>query len=159
MRCTLPSLSLGLPQARKDQDMTDDPRPTPRNLDQSAFSRHLGIRYLLLDPDRIEAEVLAVPELINRNGVVHGGSLMAVADDLGGMGANMNLGPGMATTTVESKTNFFRSVPAGDLFRAVSIPLHKGRTTMVWQTTITRSDGKMAAMVTQTQMTIQLRRD
>jgi 1,4-dihydroxy-2-naphthoyl-CoA hydrolase len=137
--------------------MPNDAVTPPNPPDQSAFARHLGIVYQELTPDRIVAEVVAVPELINANGVVHGGAIMAVADDLGGMGAKMNLAPGDATTTVESKTNFFRSIPPSDRFHAVAVPLHRGRTTMVWQTTISRSDGKVAAMVTQTQMTIRLR--
>lgn len=121
------------------------------------FALHIGIRPISAGPDRVEAEMEAAPDLINTNGVLHGGAIMALADNLGGTGAAMNLAEGEATTTVESKTNFFRAVPAGDVVRAVSIPLHKGRTTQVWQTTITRGDGKVAAMVTQTQMTIHLR--
>ena len=79
---------------------------------------------------------------------------MGMADHLGGVGAFLNIGPTESTATVESKTNFFRAIPAGDLVTAVSILLHGGRQTMVWQTTLTRADGKMAAMVTQTQIVL-----
>ena len=61
---------------------------------------------------------------------------------------------GKTTTTLESKTNFLRPIRLGDVARAVSLPLHIGRTTQIWQTTITRGDGKAAAIVTQTQVVI-----
>lgn len=118
------------------------------------FALHIGIRPISAAPDRIEAEMVVTPDLINSNGVLHGGAIMALADNLGGTGAHLNIPEGAATTTIESKTNFFRSVPPGDVLRAVSIPLHRGRTTQVWQTTLTRGDGQIAAIVTQTQMTI-----
>ena len=98
--------------------------------------------------------MLASPQLINRNGTLHGGAVMGMADHLGGLGAFMNIGPTESTATAESKTNFFRAIPAGDLLHGVAVLLHGGRQTMVWQTTLTRSDGKMAAMVTQTQIVL-----
>ena len=134
----------------------DHPLPDDHPLlgDQPPFADHLGLRILSAKPDRIEAEMLAAPQLINRNGTLHGGAVMGMADHLGGLGAFMNIAPTESTATVESKTNFFRAIPAGDLLRGVSILLHGGRQTMVWQTTLTRSDGKMAAMVTQTQIVL-----
>ncbi len=98
--------------------------------------------------------MLVAPFLINRNGTLHGGAVMGMADHLGGLGAFMNIAATESTATVESKTNFFRAIPAGDTITAVSIKLHGGQQTMVWQTTLTRSDGKMAAMVTQTQIVL-----
>jgi 1,4-dihydroxy-2-naphthoyl-CoA hydrolase len=121
---------------------------------QPPFADHLGLRILSAQSDRIEAEMLASPQLINRNGTLHGGAVMGLADHLGGLGAFMNIGPTESTATVESKTNFFRAIPAGDLLHGVAVLLHGGRQTMVWQTTLTRSDGKMAAMVTQTQIVL-----
>ena len=121
---------------------------------QPPFADHLGLRILSAQPDRIEAEMLASPQLINRNGTLHGGAVMGMADHLGGLGAFLNIGATESTATVESKTNFFRAIPAGDLLHGVAVLLHGGRQTMVWQTTLTRSDGKMAAMVTQTQIVL-----
>ena len=94
----------------------------------------------------------ATENLANRNGVLRGGAIMGFADNLGGTAATINLGPGKATTTIESKTNFIRPIHIGDTVHGRAIALHKGRTTMIWQTTITRNDGKVAAIVTQTQM-------
>jgi uncharacterized protein (TIGR00369 family) len=79
---------------------------------------------------------------------------MAFADTVGAVATVANLPDGMTTTTIESKTNFFSGIPLGDTARAECTPLHKGRTTMVWQTRITRGDGRLAALVTQTQLVI-----
>jgi uncharacterized protein (TIGR00369 family) len=87
---------------------------------------------------------------------VNGGALMAFADVMGAAGTVANLPPGHRTGTLESKTNFFRA-GAGPVLRGVSIPLHIGRTTMVWQTTIRNADGSVAAIVTQTQIVIPAR--
>lgn len=123
-------------------------------LDQPAFARLLGFRLVGITQDELVGEVAVTDELANRNGVMHGGAIMAMADNLGGTATMINLPPGKTTTTVESKTNFLRPIRVGDTAAGRSIPLHRGRTTMVWQTTITRGDGKVAAIVTQTQMVI-----
>lgn len=121
---------------------------------QPQFARMLGTRIVHLSKDRIEAELPVTQQLSNINGVLHGGALMAMADNLGGRATAQNLPPGGRTTTIESKTNFFAAIPVGDVAHAECTPLHRGRTTMVWQTKITRGDGKLAALVTQTQLVI-----
>ena len=118
------------------------------------FASTLGIKVLHYSPELIEAELLVRPELGNRNGNMHGGAVMAFADDLGGAATIINLPENTTTATIESKTNFFAAINVGDIARAECTPLHRGRTTMVWQTKITRGDGKLAAIVTQTQLVI-----
>ena len=98
------------------------------------------------------AEVVVRKELTNRNGGLHGGAVMGIADNLGGTATFVNMPAGAGTTTIESKTNFFAAVPQGDTAHAVCMPLHRGRTTIVLETRITRGDGKLAAIVTQTQL-------
>lgn len=122
--------------------------------DQPDFARLLGFRLVSVSPDAVVAQMAVTPDHANRNGVMHGGAIMALADNLGGTATIINLPEGKTTTTIESKTNFLRPIRIGDTATASAIPLHKGRTTMVWQTTITRGDGKPAAVVTQTQMVI-----
>ena len=122
---------------------------------QPPFSRLLGTRIVEAGRDRVVAEVLVREELTNRNGGLHGGAVMAIADNLGGTATFINMPQGAGTTTIESKTNFFAAVPLGDLVRAECTPLHRGRTTMVWQTKITRNDGRLCAIVTQTQMVLE----
>jgi 1,4-dihydroxy-2-naphthoyl-CoA hydrolase len=119
---------------------------------QPPFANLLGGKIVEVTSDRVVAELLVREELANRNGALHGGAVMAIADNLGGTATFLNLPEGAGTTTIESKTNFFAAVPLGDTLRAECTPLHRGRTTMVWQTRIIRGDGKLAAMVTQTQL-------
>lgn len=120
--------------------------------EQPPFANFMGMKVTLVSPERVTGELLVTEQLTNRNGVLHGGALMALADNLGGTAAVANLPPGASTATIESKTNFFAGIAAGDVARAECIPLHRGRTTTVWQTRVTRGDGKLAAIVTQTQL-------
>jgi len=116
----------------------------------------LGIELIETAPERVTARLLVRPDLCTLGGVMHGGALMAFADNLGGTAATANLpASGGSTATIESKTNFFAGIPAGDVAKAECTPLHRGRTTTVWQTRITRGDGKLAAIVTQTQLMMQ----
>lgn len=118
------------------------------------FYRLIGARITYLSRERVEAEVPITPELSNHSEIAHGGAVVALADHLGGAATIVNLAPGQRTATIESKTNFLASLPTGDVVRAVCTPLHKGRTTMVWEIRITRSDGRLAALVVQTQIVI-----
>ena len=121
---------------------------------QPPFADFLGMKVTRVSPDCVEAELAVHEGLSNRFGVLHGGAIMAFADNLGGTATIANLPEGARTTTIESKTNFFAGIPVGDVARAQCTPLHRGRTTMVWQTKITRNDGKLCALVTQTQIVI-----
>lgn len=140
--------------------MNDKTKPDtkPRNFmmkpeEQPPFAELIGIKIISFSPDKVVAELPVTATLVNRNGVLHGGALMGFADNLGGTAATANLpASGGSTATIESKTNFFAGIPEGDVAHAECIPLHRGRTTTVWQTRITRGDGKLAAIVTQTQL-------
>ena len=118
----------------------------------SPFTRLMGVKIISRTAARTESELLVREDLCNRRGVMHGGAVMAWGDTLGGMTASAALTETQSTATIESKTNFFASIPKGDTARAVCVPLHSGRTTIVLQTNITRGDGKLAAIVTQTQL-------
>ncbi len=118
----------------------------------------LGVTITRASKTKIEAVLPVKRMVLNRNGRANGGALMAYADCIGAAGAVMNLPEDCVTTTLESKTNFF-AAGMGPVLNAVSIPLHVGRTTMVWQTTISNSgDGSRVAIVTQTQIVIPKRR-
>ena len=121
---------------------------------QPPFADHLGMKVTSISPERVTAELLAREEHNNRFGIMHGGAIMAMADNCGGAATTANLKEGQSTTTIESKTNFFAAIPIGDTAHAECTPLHRGRTTMVWQTRITRNDGRLCALVTQTQMVL-----
>jgi 1,4-dihydroxy-2-naphthoyl-CoA hydrolase len=125
---------------------------------QDVFANHpiaqlLGIRLKSITRKRVSAELPVVAGHMNRGGRVAGGVIMTFADLLGARGTVANLPPGARTTTLESKTNFF-AAGEGPLLKAVSVPLHIGRTTMVWQTTVRNADGRLVAVVTQTQIVL-----
>jgi uncharacterized protein (TIGR00369 family) len=118
------------------------------------FAAHLGLEVVSIDKERVEARLPVRKELCTIPDILHGGAVMALADTVGAIATVANLPEGAGTTTVESKTNFFAAIPMGDTAVAECTPLHRGRTTMVWQTRITRSDGRLAAIVTQTQLVL-----
>ena len=122
---------------------------------QPPFADLMGMKITHISRDKVTAEMVVRDELNNRNGTLHGGAVMALADNLGGTATVANLPAGGRTATIESKTNFFAGIPVGDTARAECTPLHRGRTTMVWQTKITRADGRLCALVTQTQLVLQ----
>jgi uncharacterized protein (TIGR00369 family) len=127
--------------------------------DPLPFAKLLGLELVTVTPDRVEAALRVREELCTRPAVLHGGAVMALADTLGAIATVVNLAEGTTTTTIESKTNFFAAIPVGDTVRAECTPLHRGRTTMVWQTRVMRSDGRVAALVIQTQLVIPATRD
>ncbi|MEX3010487.1 PaaI family thioesterase [Hoeflea sp. TYP-13] len=116
------------------------------------FGKLLGQRVVAASPDRIEAELAVTKELCTIPDVLHGGAIMAFADNLGAIATVLNMPHGARTSTIESKTNFLRAVPVGTTAKAVCTPVHKGRQTMVWRTDVFNADGKLAATVTQTQI-------
>jgi uncharacterized protein (TIGR00369 family) len=119
----------------------------------------LGIKITHISTEKVTAEIPVTETIANRNGAMHGGVVMALADNLGGTAAVANLPKGGRTATIESKTNFFATIPLGDTAYAECTPLHRGRTTTVWQTKITRHDGRLCALVTQTQIVILPQKD
>ena len=125
-----------------------------RNDDMLPFAAHLGIRFVAAEPDRVVAELTVDDALCTRPAVAHGGVLMAFADTLGAAGTILNLPDGSRTTTIESKTNFLAAAPVGSVITGEATPVHRGRTTMVWQTRVTTEDGRLAALVTQTQLVL-----
>jgi len=118
------------------------------------FAELLGIEYVSAEADKVVAELSVRPELCTRPEVLHGGAIMAFADTLGAVATVLNLPEGAGTTTLESKTNFLAPAAVGTRVRAETTPVHRGRRTMVWQTRVTTTEGKLVAVVTQTQMVL-----
>ncbi|MGB6553239.1 MAG: PaaI family thioesterase [Candidatus Binataceae bacterium] len=117
----------------------------------------LGIRFLAAEPERVTAELVVRAEVCTVPAILHGGAIMAFADTLGACATMLNLPKGAGTTTLESKTNFLAGAPVGSKVIGECTPIHRGRSTMVWQTRITLESGKLCAIVTQTQMVLQPR--
>ena len=125
-----------------------------RRIFTAGMPRTLGIRIVAITPKKITGEMRVKPMHLNNKRRVNGGALMAFADVLGAAGAVVNRPSGFRGGTLESKTNFFAAA-TGPVLKGVSVPLHIGRTTSVWQTSIKNSsDGRTVAIVTQTQMAL-----
>jgi len=114
----------------------------------------MGIEFTDVTPDKVAAQLVVRKDLCTIGDNLHGGAIMAFADTLGAVAAILNMPQGARTTTIESKTNFIRGAPMGTRVIGESIPVHKGRTTVVCQTTIRSDEGKLVALVTQTQLVI-----
>jgi 1,4-dihydroxy-2-naphthoyl-CoA hydrolase len=125
-----------------------------QKLIDSMFPGLMGVKLVEATQEKIVASMLVRPDLCTAGGVCHGGAYMAFADTIGAIGTVMNLPPNTRTTTIESKTNFLGAAPVDTTITAESTPLHRGKTTMVWQTTIRSQAGKLCAVVTQTQMVL-----
>jgi len=118
------------------------------------FPGLMGVRLVACAADRVAAEMEVRADLCTAGGILHGGAYMAFADTLGAVGTIVNLAPGKRTTTTDSSTKFMAGARLGTIVSAESIALHRGRTTMVWQTSIRNADGKLCAVVTQTQLVL-----
>lgn len=121
------------------------------------FPGLMGVRVLETAPERVLAELEVRSDLCTAGGILHGGAYMAFADTLGAVGTLLNLPQGKSTTTTDSSTKFMASAKVGTKVRGESVALHRGRTTMVWQTSITNAEGKLCAIVTQTQLVMDAR--
>jgi 1,4-dihydroxy-2-naphthoyl-CoA hydrolase len=118
------------------------------------FPGLMGVRLLELAPQRVLAEMEVRADLCTAGGILHGGAYMAFADTLGAVGTVLNLPQGKRTTTTDSSTKFIAAARLGTRVTGESVALHRGRTTMVWQTLVRNSDGKLCAVVTQTQLVL-----
>ena len=127
----------------------------PNPADAMPFSKLMGVEVSEVGNDRVVGTLLVREDLCTAGGILHGGAIMAFADALGALGAFANLPDGAAgTTTIESKTNFLGAAKQGETVTGEATPVQIGRRLSVWQTRITRSDGKAVALATQTQMVL-----
>jgi 1,4-dihydroxy-2-naphthoyl-CoA hydrolase len=118
------------------------------------FAELLGIEIISASPDKIVAEMTVREDLCTVPAVLHGGAIMAFADTLGALGTIANLPQGAGTTTIESKTNFVAPAPAGTRVVGETTPVHRGRRTMIWETRVLGPEGRLVALVTQTQLVL-----
>lgn len=128
-----------------DQGIADAPQP---------LARLIGVEIVEATKAKIVGKLVVRPEICTTFDTLHGGAIMAFADTLGATGAFLNLPPGAGTTTMESKTNFVGSAKVGSTVTGESTPIHIGKSTSVWTTRITREDGRLVAVVTQTQIVL-----
>jgi 1,4-dihydroxy-2-naphthoyl-CoA hydrolase len=119
------------------------------------FAELKGVTFTEAGMDRVVAKMLVRPDLCTLRNTIHGGAIMAFADSVGAAATVINLpADAKGTTTIESKTNFIGGAKEGSTVIATATPVHRGRRTQVWQTRLETEDGKLVAVVTQTQMVL-----
>jgi 1,4-dihydroxy-2-naphthoyl-CoA hydrolase len=119
------------------------------------FAELKGVTFTEADRDRVVARMLVRPDLCTLGHALHGGAIMALADSVGAAATVINLPEdAKGTTTIESKTNFIGGAKVGMTVIATATPIHRGRRTQVWQTRLETEDGRLVAVVTQTQMVL-----
>jgi 1,4-dihydroxy-2-naphthoyl-CoA hydrolase len=125
-----------------------------RILGNQPFPTLMGVEVISAERDTVRAKLVVRPDLCTAGNIMHGGAIMAFADSLGAIGTVLNIPREAGTTTIESKTNFLSAAREGTTVHAEATPIHVGKKTCVFQTRITREDGKLVAIVTQTQMVL-----
>ena len=125
-----------------------------RILGNQPFPTLMGVEVISAEKDAVRAKLVVRPDLCTAANIMHGGAIMAFADTLGAIGTVLNIPREAGTTTIESKTNFLSATREGTTVHAEATPVHVGKKTCVFQTRITREDGKLVAIVTQTQMVL-----
>jgi 1,4-dihydroxy-2-naphthoyl-CoA hydrolase len=140
---------IGAEPRRAQLDLLDRVKET-----RLPFAELLGIEFVSASPEKIVAKMTVREDLCTRPAVLHGGAIMAFADTLGAVATIVNLPQGAGTTTIESKTNFVASAPVGTRVIGETSPVHRGRRTMVWQTRVATEEGRLIALVTQTQLVL-----
>jgi 1,4-dihydroxy-2-naphthoyl-CoA hydrolase len=119
------------------------------------FAELKGVTFVEADRERVVARMLVRPDLCTLFNTLHGGAIMAFADSVGAAATIINLPEdAKGTTTLESKTNFIGGAKEGETVIATATPIHRGRRTQVWQTRLQTEDGKLVALVIQTQMVL-----
>jgi len=125
-----------------------------QQLFEPLFPGLMGVMLTEATPERVVATMLVRPDLCTAGGILHGGAHMAFADTLGAVGTLLNLPPGKRTTTTDSSTKFIGGAAVDTTVTGESVALHRGRTTMVWQTSVRNAQGKLCSVVTQTQLVL-----
>lgn len=119
------------------------------------FAELKGVTFVEADTDRVVARMMVRPDLCTVSHSIHGGAVMAFADSVGAAATVINLPEdAKGTTTIESKTNFIGGAKEGTTIVATATPIHRGRRTQVWQTRLETEEGKLVAIVIQTQMVL-----
>lgn len=119
------------------------------------FAELKGVTFVEASTEKVVARMLVRPDLCTLNNIIHGGAIMAFADSVGAAATVINLpSDAKGTTTLESKTNFIGWAKEGAVVIATATPVHRGRRTQVWQTRLETEEGKLVAVVTQTQMVL-----
>jgi 1,4-dihydroxy-2-naphthoyl-CoA hydrolase len=135
-----------------------DPKLVAERLNERAQGTNIaarGTRFLEVSPERAVAELAFRPDLAQLTGLFHGGVILSLADEtatacsLAAVMPDETWDPGKFPLTIQLNANLMRNTNTGKLI-AEAVPLHRGRTSMVMQTTVRDEQGRVMAVVTAT---------
>jgi len=129
-----------------------------RELNEFARERHpglCGVEVLACEPDLVRGRLPVTKSLVAGTGFLWAPVIVTLADWLCACGTGANLPPGASFTTIELKANFLGTVREGGAVAGRAVPVHRGRTTQVWDVDVTNeTDGKTIALFRCTQMVL-----
>ncbi len=113
---------------------------------KSPFDAHYGLEMIECGEQGTSARVPVGPNLLQPTGIVHGGVYASIAEALASTGTNWAVTPnGDVGFGMSNDTSFLRPVSSGVL-DAVARPIHRGRTTWVWDVRIADDAGRTCAV-------------
>jgi uncharacterized protein (TIGR00369 family) len=124
-----------------------------QEMGSSGFPGLLGIEFEEAGPSSVRARLALEEKHMAPNGYLHAGSVVGFADSACGYGCILNLPDGATGfTTIELKTNFLRTARPGATIGCEAKLVHGGRTTQLWDATVTDPDGRAMALFRATQL-------
>jgi 1,4-dihydroxy-2-naphthoyl-CoA hydrolase len=124
-----------------------------QDLGSSGFPGLLGIDFEQAGDGFVRAHLALEEKHMAPNGYVHAGAVVGFADSACGYGCILNLPEGArGFTTIELKTNFLRSAQPGTTIDCEAKLHHGGRTTQLWDATVSDLDGRTMALFRATQL-------
>jgi uncharacterized protein (TIGR00369 family) len=128
-----------------------------RQMGASGFPGLLGIDFQEAGDGFVRAQLAIAAKHMAPNGYLHAGTVVGFADSACGYGCILNLPEGgVGFTTVELKTNFLRSAQTGTIDCEARL-VHGGKTTQLWDATVTDPAGKTMALFRCTQLILRPR--
>ena len=124
-----------------------------QELGTSGFPGLLGIEFEETGGGFVRAQLALEEKHMAPNGYLHAGTVVGFADSACGYGCILNLPDGAhGFTTIELKTNFLRTAQPGATIDCEAKLAHGGRTTQLWDATVTDAEGRHMALFRATQL-------
>jgi 1,4-dihydroxy-2-naphthoyl-CoA hydrolase len=124
------------------KDETHDSLINRHDLARTGLLKTLGIEVRELTPEQVVATMPVTPDHHQPLGFLHGGASLALAETVASVGAFLNCPPGMICFGLEINANHVRPVRSG-MLSAVGVPLHRGKTTQIWDVRIYNEQDKL----------------
>lgn len=124
-----------------------------RSFNYQPMMKTMGVTLVAIEPGHVEFSMEFADHLTQQNGFLHAGALSTALDSACGFSSYTLMPPDASILTIENKVNLFRPAKTGP-FRIVGNVVKPGRTIIVSEGHAYDGDGKLAATMTATNMTI-----